>query len=72
MKPYLDVAEYCDGCSRFEPHVDKIVAEQFDYDKQQTIETYETCITCQNKQTCERIAKHIKSTLERNIDYDFI
>lgn len=52
----LDIQDYCNNCSDFEPV--KVVAET-------PFEIY-TCVQCENKEKCEAIAGRIREQLAGN------
>ena len=62
----LQVKDYCQDCPYFEPRADKLSAIDL-FDKPLQTETY---ITCENKETCERIVEYLQTKAKGSLYLD--
>lgn len=55
----LDVAKYCQDCPEFEAHVEKLEVDTFSTEGCCEVTRCETVITCDHREKCEAIRKHL-------------
>ena len=61
----LQVEAYCQNCSEFEPHVEKVDISSSDLYSYEKVECTDTTITCKHRQRCDCIKKYLEKQDKR-------
>lgn len=65
----LQIEDYCQNCSEFEPHVEKVDISSSDLYSYEKVERTDTTITCTHRQRCDCIEEYIQKQVKNKCQY---